>query len=113
MTPEDRAVLLNDAAWLRAESRKIQERLLGVQTDAASNREAQRATLNLLEDAIAARDAARRESTERQRAEQELAAELAATNLLQQLSSQLIREERGDTFYQQIVETAIMLMRSA
>jgi PAS domain S-box-containing protein len=64
------------------------------------------------EDAAMPRDATQRESAERQRAERELAAELAATNLLQRLSSQLIRDEEGNALFEQIVETAMELMGS-
>jgi two-component system CheB/CheR fusion protein len=91
---------------------ELTRRVRQLQADADAYRTTQRASLNLIEDAVLARDAAKRESAERQRAEGELAEELAATEVLQRLSSQLIREEEGSTFYEQIVETAVRLMHS-
>ena len=106
------AKLFEEAARLRSEGDELSRRVRQLQADANAYRATQRALLNLLEDAVSARDAAKRESAERQRVESELAEELTATRVLQRLSSQLIREEEDNTFYERIVDTAIELVHS-
>lgn len=104
--------LFEEAARLRSEGEELTRRVRRLQADADAYRATERASLNLLEDAVLARDVAKRESAERQRVESELAEELTATRVLQRLSSQLIREEEGHTFYERIVDTAIELVHS-
>lgn len=106
--PEDTAELFRKSARLRAESKDLARRLKEIQSDSRTNRDA----LNLVREAAAAHERMRDEVAHRQRAEARLASELAATHLLQRLSSQLIREEEGNTLYKHIVETAMTLMRS-
>jgi len=52
------------------------------------------------------------ELTELKQAEKELAAELAGTLRLQEISAQLIREGAGDALYDKILEAAVAVMRS-
>ena len=78
----------------------------------AQVRDARRAALNLLEDAETARNAAQLEMAERRRTEEELAAELAATRLLQALGSRLIRDDDGEVLYEEILDAALALLHS-
>jgi hypothetical protein len=57
-------------------------RLTSPEAATFSNRAARRAVLNIMEDAAAARNTSEREVIDRQRAEEDLAAEFAATKLL-------------------------------
>jgi PAS domain S-box-containing protein len=87
-------------------------RLTSPEAATFSNRAARRAVLNIMEDAAAARNTADREVIDRQRAEEDLAAEFAATKLLQHLGSLLIRENTNSALYEEILKTAIALMHS-
>src|ERR1043165_4297818 len=94
---EPRAVVPGpDAAGEKAEGSRednleILRRLTSTQSGSFKDPATRRAALNLMEDTVAAREAAKREGAGRRRAEEDLATELAATKLLQNLSAQLIR----------------------
>ena len=72
----------------------------------------QRAALNLMEDAVEAREQAERAMAGLRKSETRLARELADTKELQQISALLIREERVDVIYSKIVEAAMRLLQS-
>jgi signal transduction histidine kinase len=73
---ESNARLLDETARLCTKNAELTRQLIVARTDSNVHREARRAALNLMQDAIAARLAEQRENTERLRAEKESRASL-------------------------------------
>lgn len=82
--------LREEIAALKEENAELQKRLAEAKATSTADREQRRAALNLMEDAIVARQVAQRESAGRQRVEEELrAADLRKDEFLAMLAHEL------------------------
>ncbi len=76
------------------------------------SRKARIATLNLMEDAVIAREAAERVSAALRESEAKLARELECTRALQRIGSILIQEKDAGFLHEQILEAAMSLLHA-
>jgi signal transduction histidine kinase/ActR/RegA family two-component response regulator len=71
-----------------------------------------RAALNLMEDALEAREETEKLNGELRASEERLAAELASTQALQAVSTRMFQQDDVDALYGQVLDAAVVIMRS-